>query len=349
MKRGRDTSSEEPPTDSPALFRHPSTALFAPIAVIDAPSETFGEYAASSAAAIAATKAFFDHFAATSSAESATATDLMANVTVAKDIAAKICAAGLAWNAAREMASSESTCSLAPPQVLSRLELSAAEQARQLVALLQQQVEASRAADQRKFQEQHRFQEQLRYHMEQQNLKLHQIRRLGHQQRRDQHEHFASTSSPAVASTLQFFEELSCGVCFRLMCRPMALRCGHSFCSSCLVQHERVAQHAACPACRAPLGRTRPNVVFHLDAAIRATRGSIAGEVLGETLEEWKQRAVDWDARASAELEEWTGRGRDAESDGEHDSGGEDAADGEPDGVEDVSEDFDEDIASAAV
>ena len=51
------------------------------------------------------------------------------------------------------------------------------------------------------------------------------------------------------------------------------------------------------------------------------------GEAAGETLDEWTQRAKDWDERAAAELAEWTGRGRgDYSSDEEEEDDVEDAS-----------------------
>ena len=137
--------------------------------------------------------------------------------------------------------------------------------------------------------------------------------------------HFLAADAPAASATLVAVapaaaapaeiaplleDTLACGICFHLLCRPITLRCGHSYCSSCIVAHERLAQIAACPSCRAPLGSSPPAVALQLDAFVCAARSALPGEVIGETVAEWKRRMEDWDERATAELAEWTGRGR---------------------------------------
>lgn len=51
--------------------------------------------------------------------------------------------------------------------------------------------------------------------------------------------------SPGIAKSL-----LECGVCLSLVCEPVSLSCGHTFCRTCLVRTlQRTAKR--CPCCRA--------------------------------------------------------------------------------------------------
>src|SRR5690349_11725047 len=48
-------------------------------------------------------------------------------------------------------------------------------------------------------------------------------------------------------------EHLKCSICLHLYNNPVAMNCGHTFCSNCLSDKRNAVQQ--CPECRAPLQR----------------------------------------------------------------------------------------------
>jgi hypothetical protein len=102
-------------------------------------------------------------------------------------------------------------------------------------------------------------------------------------------------------------EHLSCGICLRLLCRPYALICGHTYCGPCVVAHEQSARSKTCPSCRSRLLPSMPSPASQLNAYLEALRPTMGDTVAGESLAEWKERMFDWDARAAAELAKWQG------------------------------------------
>lgn len=59
---------------------------------------------------------------------------------------------------------------------------------------------------------------------------------------------------------------LECGVCLSLVCEPVSLSCGHTFCRTCLVSALRRSAKK-CPCCRA-VCHTRCDCITHLGNAI---------------------------------------------------------------------------------
>jgi len=57
---------------------------------------------------------------------------------------------------------------------------------------------------------------------------------------------------------------LDCALCFKLLHRPVALHCGHTFCAACL--QRALSTNPACPLCRQPCFLTvadaRPNLII---------------------------------------------------------------------------------------
>jgi hypothetical protein len=104
-------------------------------------------------------------------------------------------------------------------------------------------------------------------------------------------------SKKLVAETLG--EELSCAVCFNLLCAPHALPCGHTFCGACLWEHARKSANLAslsCPTCRAPLPPAAPGLQRQLSAYLCRARQLLDAEpVSAETSEEWEARRRDWE------------------------------------------------------
>lgn len=61
---------------------------------------------------------------------------------------------------------------------------------------------------------------------------------------------FARADGGDFPSAMLSLSALECGVCLSLVCQPISLSCGHSFCRSCLVSTLR-RNKKKCPTCRA--------------------------------------------------------------------------------------------------
>ena len=61
------------------------------------------------------------------------------------------------------------------------------------------------------------------------------------------------------ADTRRFFHA-QCAVCFKLLCEPATLRCGHAFCGACVraVVAAEAPRPWRCPVCRAPTPAAEP-------------------------------------------------------------------------------------------
>ena len=66
-------------------------------------------------------------------------------------------------------------------------------------------------------------------------------------------------------------EDFECSICYELLCRPTALRCGHTFCRPCLVRQRK----AECAVCRAKVPAELPAVNVVLQGALQR---HLAGE-----------------------------------------------------------------------
>eukprot|EP00747_Dinoflagellata_sp_TGD_P220599 gnl/TRDRNA2_/TRDRNA2_92557_c0_seq1.p1 gnl/TRDRNA2_/TRDRNA2_92557_c0~~gnl/TRDRNA2_/TRDRNA2_92557_c0_seq1.p1 ORF type:complete len:716 (-),score=134.60 gnl/TRDRNA2_/TRDRNA2_92557_c0_seq1:63-2165(-) len=97
----------------------------------------------------------------------------------------------------------------------------------------------------------------------------------------------AGASEPLVK------ELVECAVCYRTLCEPVALACGHSFCKICLAR--QLDFERGCPLCREDLGGfiDQYAVSAQLAAAISATwpeeveQGRQAAEKEAEDMREW--------------------------------------------------------------
>ena len=125
----------------------------------------------------------------------------------------------------------------------------------------------------------------------------------------------ARPSGPGVAAADVLAQELQCGVCLGLLCRPHVLSCGHAFCGACIHSHARAKmdawEHPACPVCREILCLHRPPTMqMQMSASIDRFREGL-GEVLDESLDEWHERQARWDADAAGARAGWGWRGTD--------------------------------------
>ena len=61
------------------------------------------------------------------------------------------------------------------------------------------------------------------------------------------------TSKEDVLEKSALLDDLSCPICFRLLCEPLCLPCGHTYCRSCLGKALSAKASQECPTCRAPV------------------------------------------------------------------------------------------------
>lgn len=104
-------------------------------------------------------------------------------------------------------------------------------------------------------------------------------------------------------------QEMQCGICLGLLCRPHALLCGHAFCGSCIFAHESSKNDAweevDCPVCRMSLPSAPPLLQVQMSATIDRMREACSGDVLDESLREWRERQARWDEAAAEAREGW--------------------------------------------
>ena len=103
-----------------------------------------------------------------------------------------------------------------------------------------------------------------------------------------------SPEAPMEAAATQLSDELTCAVCFSMLCAPHVLPCGHTFCGNCLWKHAHNSANLAalsCPTCRAPLPPAPPALQLQLSSYLCRARAWLATETVGgETSEEWEVR-----------------------------------------------------------
>lgn len=63
-------------------------------------------------------------------------------------------------------------------------------------------------------------------------------------------------------------DELNCMICYNLLCEPITLHCGHSFCRNCTLKLYFKYRKHNCPVCRCKFDNEIPNVNVTLKALI---------------------------------------------------------------------------------
>ena len=61
---------------------------------------------------------------------------------------------------------------------------------------------------------------------------------------------------------------VTCLICSNMMCEPITMQCGHSFCRACTIKWCFEYKHYNCPTCRKKLDRPLPNVNVSLNAIV---------------------------------------------------------------------------------
>jgi len=99
----------------------------------------------------------------------------------------------------------------------------------------------------------------------------------------------SSSSSSAAAAVTSMAEETMCGICLETIVLASSIRCGHSFCHTCISKWFKPGRAKACPSCRTPhTGEVTGARSF--DAVI----GSIAQQTMtAEELAAFRKRTTD--------------------------------------------------------
>ena len=104
-------------------------------------------------------------------------------------------------------------------------------------------------------------------------------------------------ASPGDGVTLENYD---CALCLRLLCEPVTLRCGHSFCGHCCANLVK-AKHAKCPTCR----RVLP---IHIGGATELATSLTLARLLREVFpEEYEQRRAEIAAETAPAAAECAG------------------------------------------